>query len=95
MVIFAPNLKTFLHLGMNKSQKEDRVLDKEIFSFCPEARGVKYFGVIFDLRVDEVFFSSLSLSFLFFSFFFLMGRAPGGRGGEQKGGQQYINFCDF
>lgn len=51
---------------MNKFQTEDRVLDKEIFLFCHKARGVKYFGVIFNLRVDEVFFFSLSLSFLFF-----------------------------
>lgn len=50
---------------MNKFQTEDRVLDKEIFLFCHKARGVKYFGVIFNLRVDEVFFFSLSLSFLF------------------------------
>lgn len=63
---------------MNKSQKEGRVLDKEMFLFCSKARSVKYFGVIFNLRVNEVFFLNLAL----FLFFFQWGSEEPREGGE-------------
>lgn len=78
---------------MNKSQKEGRVLDKEIFLFCPKARSVKYFGVIFNLRVNEVFFFLISLSF--FSFSNGVVKSPGkeGRGAKRRPAMyQFLRF---